>query len=294
MIGGYTDSHVLNEELTPDRPRVKKLRILGDSDAEFTHQSTDEESEDAELVDAEELAAAKAQSGGRGMKQEKVLTSTKSPAKSKIVPLKKEKKIPSTPNRSIHRAAQEKVAPKKTVKQSQTPRTPVAKKSPKASSGPALAGDAVVKNKKMNLDLNKPCKPKVMVTAASVASNSSPTQASSSGKVSRRQSSNQKHTSVRTVTVTPKTIEEQITPSGAALSGKSLTSVRQVPKAVIQETSHVHMTVSGEILSPVGPTPDEANAPIVEKTKRPSGGAALDLARSDSESSDYMSGKEDP
>jgi hypothetical protein len=294
VIGGYIDDQILNEELTPDRRRVKKLRVMGDSDAEFTRQSTDEgeESEDPGVVDAKELAAAKAQSGGRGTKQEKSLIPTKSPAKSQIIPPQNEKKAPSTPKKSIKRVAQEKLPPKKAVKQGQVPRNPIAKKGIKAS--PVLAGGAIAKSKKKNPALDKPCKTKVTVTAGSAPSTISPTQAPPSGKVSRKQPSNKKNTSVRIVTVTPKIVEQHKTQSGDALSGKSLSSVRQVPKDVIERTSLVDLTVSDKLLSSIGPTLDKVNAPILEATKRLKECTTPYLAGPDSELSDYMSAKEDP
>ncbi|OBT95840.2 hypothetical protein VE01_06068 [Pseudogymnoascus verrucosus] len=64
VTSGYTDA--ANEEMTPRK--FKKLRVLGESDGEFTRQSSEaeeEEESDAGFVDPTELAQAKARSGGR-------------------------------------------------------------------------------------------------------------------------------------------------------------------------------------------------------------------------------------
>lgn len=121
MIAGYTD--VVNEEVTPRK--FKKLRVMGESDGEFTRQSTDAEEEesdaDAGLVDPNELAAAKARSGGRGMTQ--ISPASKSPAKPP--PLKNEKNSSSVPMKLSKRVVQANATPKKTVRQTQPPKNAV-------------------------------------------------------------------------------------------------------------------------------------------------------------------------
>jgi hypothetical protein len=113
--------------------KSKKLRVLGESDGEFTRQSSEaeeEEESDAGFVDPTELAQAKARSGGRGMTQTSpaAKSPSKSPAKSpaKILPLKGEKKSSSVQANAIPKKnAKQTQSPKKAVKPDQPPKKAV-------------------------------------------------------------------------------------------------------------------------------------------------------------------------
>ncbi|OBT82675.1 hypothetical protein VE02_08823 [Pseudogymnoascus sp. 03VT05] len=140
VTSGYTDA--ANEEMTPRKS--KKLRVLGESDGEFTRQSSEAEEEEEEegsdtgFVDPNELAQAKARSGGRGMTQTSpaakspakspALSPAKSPAKSptKILPPKNEKKTSSVQaNTTPKKSAKQTQPPKKAVKTDQPPKKAV-------------------------------------------------------------------------------------------------------------------------------------------------------------------------
>lgn len=340
----------MNEEVTPRKS--KKLRIMGESDGEFNSQSTDveeEEESDTGFVDPNELAAAKARSGGRGTKQ--MSPASKSPAK--ILPPKNEKKTSSVPTKGPKRVPQADAAPKKTVRQAQppkkavkldqppkgavkhgrppkdavkpdkppkgavklgsppkgtvkpdkppkgtvklgrppkdatkqdpAPRAPVPKKLTKASAGSAPAVNAAPKDKKGDTAQDAPRKPKVVATAGSAPSKGSQVQAPPSEIVSRRQPPNKKNTSVRVVTVAPKILEPQANPSGDALTGKSSSLAKSVPK-VVQQSAPVPNGVARKRPCPAEPAP-------MRCAKRSRGSLT---PRSDSELTEYMSASEDP
>ncbi|KFY94121.1 hypothetical protein V498_04047 [Pseudogymnoascus sp. VKM F-4517 (FW-2822)] len=152
VIGGYTD--VVNEELTPRK--FKKLRVMGESDGEFTRHSTEaeeEESDDAGYVDPIELAAAKARSGGRGMKQ--TSPASKSPAKS--LPPKNEKKASTTPKKFPKQVVQANATLKKTARQTQPPKKAVKPDQP--PKGPVKPGRLPKNSVKPDQPLKKAVKP---------------------------------------------------------------------------------------------------------------------------------------
>lgn len=115
MIAGYSD--VINEEVTPRKP--KKLRVMGESDEEFTREGTDVEEEEEEsdggLIGPNELAVAKARSGGRGMIQ----TSPASKSPAKTLSPKNRKRASSVPTKDSKWAVQANTTPKKTARQTQ-------------------------------------------------------------------------------------------------------------------------------------------------------------------------------
>lgn len=301
MIAGYTD--VANEEVTPRKS--KKLRVMGESDGEFTRQSTDAEEEsdaDAGLVDANELAAAKARSGGRGMTQ--ISPASKSPAKTP--PLKNEKKTSSVPMKTSKRVVQANAAPKKTVRQTQPLKnavkpdqppkklgrppknsvkqdpasgSPMVKKPTMASSGSGSAANPVLLDKKSDTAKGAPRKPKVMANAGRAPSNGSQVQVPSSETVSRKQAPNKRNTSIRIVTVAPKVPRPQANPLGDA---KSLSLAKSAPK-VVQRTTLMSNAATGKRPRPVEPS-------LVRDTKRSKGSTT---PPSDSELTEYISANED-
>lgn len=300
MIGGYSDA--INEEVTPRKP--KKLRVLGESDGEFTRNSTDadddaEESDDAVVVDPNELATAKARSGGRGMIQ--TSPAAKNPAK--IPPPKNKKKTSSVQMRGSKRVPQANETPTKTAKQTQppkkavkqgrppkdsvkqdpAPRAPIAKK-PTNASRSASAGDAILKDSKKSTAQSTPRNPKVMAAASGAPSNGPRVQVSSSEIVSRSQPPNKKNTSVRIVTVAPNILESQANPSGGALTWKSKSSAKPAPKVAVQQTTPIPGAVTGKRPRPLEPV-------LVHGAKRSRGSTT---PRSDSELTEYMSASEDP
>ncbi|KFY36770.1 hypothetical protein V494_04985 [Pseudogymnoascus sp. VKM F-4513 (FW-928)] len=325
VIGGYKDA--LNEELTPRKS--KKLRVLGESDGEFNSQNTDAEEEDEEesdsgVVDPNELAAAKARSGGRGMIQ----TSPASKSPAKISPVKNEKKASSTPVKRSKRVVQANATPKKSPKQAQPPKKavkldqppkaakvgkssknavkpdqppkklgrppkkavsqdpatspPVVKKSAKASSGSASAGHSVPVDKKAGTTKGAPRKPKVTAAAGHTPSNGSQIQAPLPEKVPRKQAPKKGNTSIRVVTVTPKVAGPLANPSGDAISRKSQSPTKAVPKAA-QQTTPMSPAVARKRPRSVEPT-------LARDAKRSRGSTT---PGSDSELSDYMSASED-
>lgn len=308
MIAGYTD--VVNEEVTPRKS--KKLRVMGESDEEFTRQSTDAEEEesdaDAGLVDANELAAAKARSGGRGMTQ--ISLASKSPAKP--LPLKNEKKTSRVPTKPSKRVVQVNATPKKTVRQTQPPKkavkpdqppkkavklgrppkdavkqdpssgSPIVKIPTMASSVSGSAGNPVLLDKKSDTARGALRKPKVMATAGRAPSDGSQVQAPSSETVSRKQAPNKRNTSIRIVTVAPKVPGPQANPLGDPISGKAPSLAKSAPK-VVQRTSPMSNAVTGKRPCPVEPS-------LVHDTKRSKGSTT---PRSDSELTEYISANED-
>lgn len=107
--------------------KSKKLRVLGESDGEFTRQSSEaeeEEESDAGFVDPTEVAQAKARSGGRGMTQ--TSPAAKSPAKSPTKsPTKSHAQIPPVKGEKKSSGVQANTTPKKSAKQTQPPKKAV-------------------------------------------------------------------------------------------------------------------------------------------------------------------------
>lgn len=172
---------------------------------------------------------------------------------------------------------------KKAVKPDPAPRSPIVEKLTIASSGPALAGNSVLLDKKRDVAQSAPRKPKAVATTGRAPSNASQAHAPLSETVSRKQAPNKSHTSVRVVTVAPKVLEPQANPLGDAISGKSQSQAKSVSKAVQQATPMSNAVTAKR--------PRSVEPSLVRDGKRSKGSST---PRSDSELTEYMSANEDP